>query len=195
MNQTGRGHAHPPFCRLPGIEPGGREFAQPRATMRSWVEASKERPKQDGEEPSGLCGARAGAGARGRASGTPGRRGRVRAGAGGPVRARGAGGCVRRGTRAGVWAAQRVRAARAGSGRATRTGRASPAARALQNRLIIGPWPHTNPRCGAAGVAVCVLCAGLPPTVTGGAGGQRGRLHCHQHSVALSPTQKATLVS
>ena len=76
---------------------------------------------------------------------TPGRRGRVRAGAGGPVRARGAGGCVRRGTRAGVWAAQRVRAARAGSGRATRTGRASPAARALQNRSIIGPWPHITP--------------------------------------------------
>ena len=26
----------------PGIEPGGREFAQPRATLRSWVGASKE---------------------------------------------------------------------------------------------------------------------------------------------------------
>ena len=61
--------------------------------------------------------------------------------------------------------------------------RASPAARALQSRLITGPWPHINPRRGAAGVAVCVLCAGLPPTVTGGAGGQRGRtrLRCHQH--------------
>ena len=65
----------------------------------------------------------------------------------------GAGGCGRAG--AGAWRG-RVRAARdpgrgvcstarecsAGSGRATRTGRASPAARALQNRLIIGPWPH-----------------------------------------------------
>ena len=74
------------------------------------------------------------------------------------MRARGAGGCVRRGTRAGVWAAQRVRAARAGSGRATRTGRASPAARALQNRLIIGPWPHTNPPVWCSrGRRVCAL--------------------------------------
>ena len=66
-------------------------------------------------------------------------------GCGRTVRARGAGACLRRGTRAGVWAAKRVRAARAGSGRATRTGRASPAARALQNRSIIGPWPHITP--------------------------------------------------
>ena len=65
----------------------------------------------------------------------------------------GAGGCGWAG--AGAWRG-RVRAARdpnrgmcstaracsAGSGRATRTGRASPAARALQNRLIIGPWSH-----------------------------------------------------
>jgi hypothetical protein len=51
-----------------------------------------------------------------------------------------------------------VRAARAGSGRATRTGRASPAARALQNRLIIGPWPHTNPPVWCSrGRRVCAL--------------------------------------
>ena len=71
-------------------------------------------------------------------------------------RAGGVDGCRRvRAAGAGAWRG-RVRAARdpnrgmcstaracsAGSGRATRTGRASPAARALQNRLIIGPWSH-----------------------------------------------------
>ena len=38
------GHAQPLFCSLPGIKRGGEELAQPRATLRSWVGASKEEP-------------------------------------------------------------------------------------------------------------------------------------------------------
>jgi len=60
-----------------------------------------------------------------------------------------------------------------------------PAVCALQS----SPIDDTNPRCGAAGVAVCVPCAGLPPAVTGRVGGQRGRtwLRCHQHKSNACP--------
>ena len=128
-----------------GIDESGRRFAKPSIG-------------RDGEEPSRLCGARAGAGVRGRASGARwrcGRRGRACAcgRCGRVARARA---CC--GTRAGVWAAQHVQCGWAawmrvgqrgpgqhGCGRATRTGRASPVARALQTRLITGPWPHIIP--------------------------------------------------
>ncbi len=148
---------------------------------------AKSHGEGDGE---GDCGARAGAGVRGRVGGASGRCGRVRAvwtGAGGcgrPVRARGAGVCVRRGTRAGVWAIQRVRAARAGhADGAGFPGRASPAE-------PLDHWPlatHKSPVRGSRGRRVCAL-RWSSPYRDGGAGGQRG-------SVALSPTQKATLVT
>ena len=83
-----------------------------------------------------------GGGSAGRAGGVGGGCGRVRAAGAGAWRGR-----LRRGTRVGVCGGGRTARARSvggqhGCGRATRTGRASPAARALQNRLIIGPWPH-----------------------------------------------------
>jgi len=69
-----------------------------------------------------------------------------------------------------------------GCGRAARMGRASPVARALQTRLISGLWPHITPPVWCSR-GRRVLCAGLPPAVTGRVGGQRGRtwLRCHQN--------------
>ena len=49
-----------------------------------------------------------------------------------------------------------------GCGRATRTGRASPAARALQTRLIIGPWPHIM--LGVVGRGSTCACSALVPS-------------------------------